>query len=68
MFSGRESTHQPARVMSFLPSTIQTILSALELHQIMRLRARGLYHRSGIHLHIFMAQMSPCPEGYYFVL
>lgn len=34
--------------MLFLPSTIQTILSAPEIHRVMRLRARGLYHRSGI--------------------
>ena len=34
-------------------SSIQTILSVLELHQILPLPARGLYRRSGI---------SPCPE------
>ena len=36
-----------------LSSFIQTILSVLESHQILRRRARGLYRRSGI---------SPCPE------
>jgi len=36
-------------------SSIQTILSVLDFHQIMRLRARGLYRRSGI---------SPCPEEF----
>ena len=34
-------------------SFIQTILLVLELHQIMRFYARGLYRQSGI---------SPCPE------
>ena len=42
-----------------LSSPIQTILSVLESHQILRRNARGLYRRSGI---------SPCPEEYHIYL
>ena len=43
---------------SLYPSFIQTILSAPEFHRIMPettevvTTARGLYHRSGIHVHV----------------
>lgn len=37
----------------YISSFIQTILSVLELHQIVRHSVRGLYRRSGI---------TPCPE------
>ena len=40
-------------------SSIQTILSVLDFHQIMRQHACGLYRRSGI---------SPCPEEYHIYL
>lgn len=44
-----------------LPSSIQTVLSVLEFHQVNHYVGRGLYRRSGF---------SPCPEGYsiYFIL
>lgn len=42
-----------------ISSSIQTILSVLEFHQILRLHARGLYRRSGI---------SPCPEDIVIIL
>ena len=38
-----------------ISSSIQTVLSVLESHQIMCSRTRGLYRRSGI---------SPCPEDF----
>ena len=38
---------------AYISSPIQTLLSVLEFHQVSRIAARGLYHRSGI---------SPCPE------
>ena len=38
-----------------ISSSIQTLLSVLEFHQV-SINARGLYHRSGI---------APCPEDYY---
>ena len=41
-----------------LPSSIQTIRSVLELHQIMRQSASGLYRRSGI---------APCPEDIFII-
>ncbi len=59
--------------MLFLPSTIQTILSASELHRVMLAlcsaclsikklslpkEARGLYHRSGIHLQYHSARVT----------
>ena len=44
---------------SYFSSPIQTILSVLESHQILRRNARGLYRRSGI---------SPCPEELIFNL
>ena len=47
--------HQSLLSIRVISSSIQTILSVLESHQILRSRARGLYRRSGI---------SPCPEDY----
>ena len=43
----------------YFSSPIQTILSVLESHQILRQSARGLYRRSGI---------SPCPEETIYVV
>ena len=79
-FSGRESTqylHRPA-----LPSSIQTILSAPELHRVMLSYAAPASQRRSCHCPKRLvgfttdreftcnitAQGSPCPEGYYFVV
>lgn len=48
-FGCAQKRAHPLRTSSF----IQTLLSVLELHQVLRSRARGLYRRSGI---------APCPE------